>query len=132
SMGGHSLGGRTAGKNAHRHPDTSDNVIGIGSIGLENHHLTGLALRLPGFLHRELGHVLTGKELSIEEKARLLGGGVVYFAENPWRGAGEIWSLSKDRIGDDIADLSELGKGTAIVTSPQDTLVHTNEEEGKK
>lgn len=132
SMVGHSLGGRTAVKNAHRHPDTIDNVIAIDSIGLENHHLPGLALRLPGFFHRELGHVLTGKELSIEEKARLLGGGVVYFAENPWRGAGEIWSLSKDRIGDDIADLSELGKGTAIVTSPQDTLVHTNEEEGKK
>lgn len=131
-MVGHSLGGRTAVKNAQRHPDTIGNVVLIDSIGMEGHHLPGLALRLPGFFHNELRPVITGGGLEIEEKARLVAGGVLYFAENPWRGAGEIWSLSRARIGEDLTELSKLGKGTAVIASPQDSLVHTEEEAGKK
>lgn len=122
-MVGHSLGGRTAVKNAEQHPNAIDNVIAIDSIGLEDHHLPGLASRLPGFFGKDVGSLLTGSELSLEEKARLLANGVLYFSENPWRGAGEIWSLSRSRIGDEMADLSAQGKGTAIIVSPEDSLI---------
>lgn len=129
SMPGHSLGGRTAVKNAHQHPEVIDHVIAIDSIGLEDHHLPGLASRLPTFFGKDFRETLECAELGVEEKARLVAGGFLYFAENPVRGAGEIWSLSRARIGDEVAALSEYGIGTAIVASPQDGLVNPDRTE---
>lgn len=128
-MVGHSLGGRTAVKNALQHPDDIDHVIAIDSVGLEDHHLPGLALRLPGFFGKDFRRTMQGDELDAGQKVRLVINGVVYFVENPWRSGGEIWSLSRARIGDDMAALEEKDIGTAIVASPDDNLIDADNTE---
>lgn len=120
---GHSLGGRTAVKNAHQHPRTIGNVILIDSIGLEDHNIPGLAGRLPFFFGKDFKGAMAGDELETEEKIKLVINGIVYFVENPLRSGGEIWSLSKARIGDEVAALEEHGQGSAIIAPPEDSLI---------
>ncbi len=129
SIAGHSLGGRTAVVNALRHPDAVDHVITIDSIGLEDHHVPGLAGRLPFFFGKDFKGAIAGDELETEEKIKLVINGVVYFIENPVRSAGEILSLGRARIGDDIVSLGELGIGSGIVVSPEDSLLNPRKAE---
>ncbi len=127
TIAGHSMGGRTAVKNALLHPDVVDGVVLVDPAGVANHSLGSLVLRIAEFSGSEVVSAVWNGDIAPRQAARHAINGLMYGASNPFRTVAEGVSIARSDIKPDIEELAERQINVALLLSPGDRLVHADE-----
>jgi pimeloyl-ACP methyl ester carboxylesterase len=121
---GHSMGVRTAVKNAQLHPEDIDTIIGIDGAGItEGDNFVKYLERMPHFFKDEYLDGIISGDISPTQAAKISLGGFVYFASSLHKALAQGVSIGNSNIKSDIKGLREIGVNSALIVSPADTLV---------